>query len=97
MSSDTTEASDIGLDVDVEVEEVVAVGGADDEVDVDVDVEEEEEEEAGVGATLSTSILVFSSALPDTETLDLDSLLLSFVHNIRDCKRKFKTEYWMQT
>lgn len=74
MSSETTEASDIGLDVEVEV-------------DVDVDAEEEEdEEEAGAGTTLSASILVFSSEEPDTKMLDLESLLLSFVHNIRDCE-----------
>ena len=72
MSSETTEASDIGLDVEVEV---------------DVDAEEEEdEEEAGAGTTLSASILVFSSEEPDTKMLDLESLLLSFVHNIRDCE-----------
>jgi hypothetical protein len=91
ISSETTEASDIGLDVDVEVEVevvVVLVGGTDDdvEVDVDVEVEEEEEEEAVVGTTLSTSILVLSSEEPDTKTLDFESLLLSFVHNIRDCE-----------
>lgn len=92
MSSETTEASDIGLDVDVEVEvevEVDAVGGgADDEVelDVDVEVEEEEEEEAVVGTTLSASIFVFSSEVPDTKRLDFESFLLSFVHSIRDCE-----------
>lgn len=85
MSSDTTAASDIGLDVDVDVEVVaVVVGtGADDDVDVE---EEEEEDEAVVGATLSTSIFLFSSADPDTKTLDFESLLLSFVHSIRDCE-----------
>jgi hypothetical protein len=93
MSSETTEASDIGLDVDVEAEvevvvEVVVVGGADDDVEVEVDVEEEEEEEAVVGTTLSALILLFSSEVPDTETLDFESLLLSFVYNIRDCESR---------
>jgi hypothetical protein len=88
MSSETTEASDIVLDVDVEVEVVavvVVIGGTDDEVELEVE-EEEEEDEAVVGKTLSASILVFSPEVPDTKTLDFDSLLLSFVHNIRDCE-----------
>ena len=53
--------------------------------------EEEEEEEAVVGTTLSTSILVFSSEVPDTKTLDFDSLLLSLVHNIRDCELRIQS------
>ena len=74
ISSDTTEGSDVGLDVDI-----VEIAGT--------EVEDEDEDEVAAGTTVSESVLIFSSELSDTETIDLESNLVSFVNKIKDCRK----------
>ena len=74
ISSDTTEGSDVGLDV-----EIVEIAGT--------EVEDEDEDEVAAGTTVSESVLIFSSELSDTETIDLESNLVSFVNKIKDCRK----------